>query len=209
MKRATYSILPLLMFVLLSMLSYAESSEKNIVSRTAEIDGQQMHYLYAGHGPAVLLLHGFAETSRRWRPLIPLLAEKFTVIAPDLPGIGDSSIPTDKIDMINFSESDPRACAFARDREGESCRSRYWTDGSVRVCHAVPGGNGEAGGDGCVSSRCRRMGADLQCAKYLAFPFQRRISRKVGAGARAHLFRLFLERLGSGQNALHSRIGSK
>ena len=100
MKRATYSILPLLMFVLLSMLSYAESSEKNIVSRTAEIDGQQMHYLYAGHGPAVLLLHGFAETSRMWRPLIPLLAEKFTVIAPDLPGIGDSSIPMDKIDMI-------------------------------------------------------------------------------------------------------------
>jgi len=35
-----------------------------------------------------------------WRPIIPLLAEKFTVIAPDLPGIGDSSIPTDKIDMI-------------------------------------------------------------------------------------------------------------
>src|SRR5205823_14194496 len=36
---------------------------------------------------------GFAETSRMWRPIIPLLAEKFTVIAPDLPGIGDSSIP--------------------------------------------------------------------------------------------------------------------
>src|SRR5207248_2696301 len=70
------------------------------VSRTAEINGQQMHYLYAGHGPAVLLLHGFAETSRMWRPLIPLLAEKFTVIAPDLPAIGDSSIPRDKIDMI-------------------------------------------------------------------------------------------------------------
>src|SRR3982074_3019222 len=34
-----------------------------------------------------------------WKPLIPLLAEKFTVIAPDLPGIGDSGIPTDKIDM--------------------------------------------------------------------------------------------------------------
>ena len=100
MKRAMYSILPLLMFVLLSMLSYAESSKKNVVSRTAEINGQQMHYLYAGHGPAVLLLHGFAETSRMWRPLIPLLAEKFTVIAPDLPAIGDSSIPRDKIDMI-------------------------------------------------------------------------------------------------------------
>src|SRR6266403_3177303 len=100
MKRTMYSILPLLMLVLLSMPIYAESSEKKLVSRTAGIDGQHMHYLYAGHGPAVLLLHGFAETSRMWRPLIPLLAEKFTVIAPDLPGIGDSSIPTDKIDMI-------------------------------------------------------------------------------------------------------------
>src|SRR5437899_10347741 len=100
MKRAMYSILALLMFVLLSLPIYADSSDKNIVSRTAGIDGQHMHYLYAGHGPAVLLLHGFAETSRMWRPLIPLLAEKFTVIAPDLPGIGDSSIPTDKIDML-------------------------------------------------------------------------------------------------------------
>ena len=48
-----------------------------------------------GAGPAVILLHGFAETSRMWRPIMPLLAEKFTVIAPDLPGIGDSSIPAE------------------------------------------------------------------------------------------------------------------
>src|SRR6184192_2822668 len=100
MKRAMYSILALLIFFLLSVPTYSESSDKNVVSRTAEIDGQRLHYLFAGHGPAVILLHGFAETSRMWRPLIPLLAEKFTVIAPDLPGIGDSSIPTDKIDMI-------------------------------------------------------------------------------------------------------------
>jgi pimeloyl-ACP methyl ester carboxylesterase len=39
-----------------------------------------------------------------WRPLIPTLAEKFTVIAPDLPGIGDSSIPSDNIDMITAAE---------------------------------------------------------------------------------------------------------
>jgi len=76
----------------------AGPSDTNIISRTAEIDGVQLHYLTAGHGPAVILLHGFAETSRMWRPIIPLLAEKFTVIAPDLPGIGDSAIP-DKIDM--------------------------------------------------------------------------------------------------------------
>jgi pimeloyl-ACP methyl ester carboxylesterase len=65
----------------------------------AEIDGLRIHYLVAGHGPAVILLHGYAETSLMWRPLMPLLANKFTVIAPDLPGIGDSGIPSDGLDM--------------------------------------------------------------------------------------------------------------
>src|SRR2546422_10152270 len=76
-------------------------AEPQIDSRTAKIDNVELHYLTAGRGPAVILLHGYAETSRMWRPIIPLLAEKFTVIAPDLPGIGESSIPADKIDMIS------------------------------------------------------------------------------------------------------------
>jgi pimeloyl-ACP methyl ester carboxylesterase len=70
-----------------------------ISSRTAEVEGVKLHYLTAGHGAPVILLHGYAETSLMWRPLIPTLAEKFTVIAPDLPGIGDSSIPADGQDM--------------------------------------------------------------------------------------------------------------
>lgn len=68
-------------------------------SRIAEAGGAKLHYLMAGRGPAVILLHGYAETSRMWRPLIPRLADKFTVIAPDLPGIGDSEIPKDGSDM--------------------------------------------------------------------------------------------------------------
>src|SRR4029078_2182305 len=65
-----------------------------IVSRDAKIGDVQLHYLTVGNGPEeVILLHGFAETWRMWRPIMPLLAQKFTVIAPDLPGIGDSSIP--------------------------------------------------------------------------------------------------------------------
>jgi pimeloyl-ACP methyl ester carboxylesterase len=70
-----------------------------ISSRTAEVEGVTLHYLMAGHGPALILLHGYTQTSRMWRPIIPRLAEKFTVIAPDLPGIGDSSIPKDGLDM--------------------------------------------------------------------------------------------------------------
>src|SRR5207302_1245952 len=71
----------------------------SIDSRTAVADGVKLHYLVSGRGPSVILLHGYAETSRMWRPLIPRLAEKFTVIAPDLPGIGDSDIPKDGSDM--------------------------------------------------------------------------------------------------------------
>ena len=88
-------------FAVLAAPIFAETSDKNIASRTAGVDGVQLHYLTAGHGPTVILLHGYAETSRMWRPIIPLLAEKFTVIAPDLPGIGDSGIPADRIDMLS------------------------------------------------------------------------------------------------------------
>ncbi len=72
-----------------------------IASRIATVDGLQLHYLMAGHGPAVVLLHGYAETSRMWRPLMRTLAMRFTVIAPDLPGIGDSGIPSDGLDMAH------------------------------------------------------------------------------------------------------------
>ena len=73
--------------------------EGKIASHTAPIEGVKLHYLTAGHGPTLILLHGYTQTSHMWRPIIPPLAEKFTVIAPDLPGIGDSAIPKDGLDM--------------------------------------------------------------------------------------------------------------
>jgi pimeloyl-ACP methyl ester carboxylesterase len=79
--------------------SAAETQDKSFVSHTADIDGVKLHYTSGGHGAALILLHGYAETSRMWAPILPLLGEKFTVIAPDLPGIGDSSIPEDGLDM--------------------------------------------------------------------------------------------------------------
>ena len=77
----------------------ARGAEADIASRSKNINGVELHYLTAGHGPTVILLHGYTQTSRMWRPIIPLLAGKFTVIAPDLPGIGDSDIPKDGLDM--------------------------------------------------------------------------------------------------------------
>ena len=79
--------------------SQVSAADNAIVSRDAEVEGVKLHYMTAGHGPPVILLHGYAETSLMWKPIIPLLAERFTVIAPDLPGIGDSAIPADGLDM--------------------------------------------------------------------------------------------------------------
>src|SRR5437660_6258103 len=82
-----------------STMQPAAGGTEPIAVKTADVDGLRLQYLAAGHGPAILLLHGYAETSRMWRPLMPRLAAHFTVIAPDLPGIGGSDIPTDGLDM--------------------------------------------------------------------------------------------------------------
>jgi pimeloyl-ACP methyl ester carboxylesterase len=64
-------------------------------SQFAEVNGVKLHYLIAGEGDPVVLLHGFAESSHMWLPLIAKLAAKHTVIAPDLRGFGRSSTPAD------------------------------------------------------------------------------------------------------------------
>jgi len=85
--------------VILAAVPLPAAYSQTIESRTAEIDGVKLHYLTAGHGAPLVLLHGYAETSLMWRPIMPLLAKRFTVIAPDLPGIGDSAIPAQGLDM--------------------------------------------------------------------------------------------------------------
>jgi pimeloyl-ACP methyl ester carboxylesterase len=66
-----------------------------IVHRYADVDGQKIFYREAGraNAPAVLLLHGFPSSSHMFRNLIPLLADRYRVVAPDLPGFGFSEAP--------------------------------------------------------------------------------------------------------------------
>jgi pimeloyl-ACP methyl ester carboxylesterase len=93
------AVLASMAYIALCSVASAAGADEKFVSRDAEVAGAKIHYTMGGHGPAVLLLHGYAETSWMWTPLFPLLEKKFTVIAPDLPGIGDSSIPADGLDM--------------------------------------------------------------------------------------------------------------
>ena len=72
------------------------STRQSIVYRSIEVEGLEIFYREAGStdAPTVLLLHGFPSSSRMWEPLLPLLADKYHLIAPDYPGFGHSSAPS-------------------------------------------------------------------------------------------------------------------
>jgi len=66
-----------------------------IAYRRIAVDSIEIFYREAGrsNAPALLLLHGFPTASHMFRDLIPQLADRFHVIAPDLPGFGQSDMP--------------------------------------------------------------------------------------------------------------------
>jgi pimeloyl-ACP methyl ester carboxylesterase len=71
--------------------------------RTIEIDGLDIFYREAGvpTNPTILLLHGFPTSSHMFRNLIPALADRFHLVAPDYPGFGNSSMPT--VDQFDYT----------------------------------------------------------------------------------------------------------
>jgi pimeloyl-ACP methyl ester carboxylesterase len=75
--------------------SRVPKSKQTTQSRFANVNSVRLHYLVAGKGDPVVLLHGYAETSHMWRPLMAELANNHTAIAPDLRGAGQSSTPAD------------------------------------------------------------------------------------------------------------------
>ncbi len=70
----------------------------------AEVNGVRMHFTLAGQGEPVVLLHGFPMTSYYWRKVIPALAQRYMVVAPDLRGCGDSDRPGGGYDKRTVAE---------------------------------------------------------------------------------------------------------
>src|SRR6059036_569980 len=69
----------------------------------AEVNGVRIHYSIGGKGSPVVLLHGYAQTSHMWNPIMPLLAQRHTVIVPDLRGAGGSARPESGYDKKNMA----------------------------------------------------------------------------------------------------------
>ncbi len=74
------------------------SPDMPLQHHTAHVNGLRMHYVEAGEGPPVILLHGFPETWFCWRHQVPELAQRYRVIVPDLRGYGNTEKPTSGYD---------------------------------------------------------------------------------------------------------------
>ena len=71
--RAVYRVIAILVFALMTYLP--AHAQNRIEDRFANVNGVRLHYLLAGKGDPVILLHGYAQNSHMWRPLIPQLAK--------------------------------------------------------------------------------------------------------------------------------------
>ena len=95
-RSAVIAILALSAFPVLSLADDTRAKAAVTVHyRSVNVDGLKVFYREAGdpRKPAVLLLHGFPTSSQMYRNLIPLLADRYHVVAPDYPGFGESSAP--------------------------------------------------------------------------------------------------------------------
>ena len=83
---------------------------KRFTEHTAKVNGVHLHHYLGGKGSAVILLHGFAQTSRMWFPIMGKLAQRHTVLVPDLRGAGGSAKPEGGYDKKTMAQ-DIRALA--------------------------------------------------------------------------------------------------
>src|SRR5882724_9187866 len=131
LMRAVYSVAAILVFALTTCLPV--HAQKRIEDRFATGNGVRLHYLIAGKGEPVILLHGYAENSHMWRPLMVELAKSHTVIAPDLRGFGQSAKPMNGYDKKKMAQ-DIHALAQSL---GYRRWSRHRLNGRLRLCRAI------------------------------------------------------------------------
>lgn len=106
MKRAVLAMLAVLLSLWSSLPAHAQDMAFPAGFRTEEIatNGTTLHVRVGGSGPAILLIHGYADTGDMWVPLATQLMRDHTVIVPDLRGLGLSAVATDGFTKKNQAE---------------------------------------------------------------------------------------------------------
>jgi len=104
LRRSLFSSAAILILLIAINTNAQTRGRTGIEDRFAEVNGVRLHYLVAGTGNPVILLHGYAENSHMWRPLMVQLAKSHTVIAPDLRGFGQSSKPMTGYDKKTMAQ---------------------------------------------------------------------------------------------------------
>ena len=112
--------------------------------RRVEADGIQVFYREAGdpQAPVVLLLHGFPTSSFMFRELIPRLADRYRVIAPDLPGFGFTEVPEKRKYTYTFDALAATVDAFTEGAATQSLRDlclRLWSADGFPLGHGSSG----------------------------------------------------------------------
>jgi pimeloyl-ACP methyl ester carboxylesterase len=103
--RPAYRLVAPLIMALALVLSHSALAQVGVRYRTATVEGIELFYREAGRvdSPVVVLLHGFPTSSHMYRNLIPALADRYRVIAPDYPGFGHSAVPDRKDFRYTFA----------------------------------------------------------------------------------------------------------
>ena len=102
--RVLFSVAAILIVNLTITTTVRPQARSRIQHRFASVGDVRLHYLIAGKGEPVILLHGYAENSHMWRPLMTQLAKNHTVIATDLRGFGQSSKPMTGYDKKTMAQ---------------------------------------------------------------------------------------------------------
>ena len=97
------SLIAILLLASSPLLAARSTIPAGFAERFAEVNGVRLHYLIGGKGSPVVLLHGYTQTSHMWLPIMPLLAQRHTVIVPDLRGAGGSAKPESGYDKKNMA----------------------------------------------------------------------------------------------------------
>ena len=132
----------------------ATTTRPTVYHRTVEIDGLEIFYREAGpaDAPTVLLLHGFPTSSHMFRNLIPALADRYHVVAPDYPGYGSSSMPA--LDEFDYSfDSFARIVEKLTDKLGLQRYSLYVMDYGAPVGYRL------------ATSRPERVESSMKCCR--------------------------------------------